>query len=109
MFSGSADPAEEKKGEDKAEPIVLSKEAQEKVEKAYVVETVELTEEEVAVMKAVSKGDYSALEQDWDTFQVKASVPGDGDDDDDDDDEDDDEEDEDEEEKEEDEEVEDEE
>jgi len=70
----------------KEEPVVLSEDAKEKIEKAYVVETVELTDEEKAVMKAVEKGDFSDLEKDWEAFQVKAQVPGDGDDDDDDDD-----------------------
>ena len=72
-----------------ADPAVLSEDAKEKIEKAYVVETVELTDEEKAVMKAVEKGDFSDLEKDWEAFQVKAQVPGDGDDDDDDDDDDD--------------------
>mmetsp|Transcript_24902 Transcript_24902/g.31352 ORF Transcript_24902/g.31352 Transcript_24902/m.31352 type:complete len:162 (-) Transcript_24902:74-559(-) len=91
-FGSSAPAPEEKK-------VELSPEAIEKVEKAYVVEEKELTAEEKAVVKAVAGGDFSLLEKEWDAFQVKASVPGDGDDDDDDD-EDDDEEDEEEEEEE---------
>jgi hypothetical protein len=68
--------------EKKEEPIVLSADAKEKIEKAYVVESEELSDDEKAVLKAVSKGDFSVLEKDWDNFQEKASVPGDGDDDD---------------------------
>jgi hypothetical protein len=81
----------------KEEPKVeLSAEALEKVEKAYVseAEVKELTEEEKAVVKAVAAGDFSLLEKEWDAFQLKATVPGDGDDDDEDDDDDDDEDDE---------------
>ncbi len=76
-----------------APKVELSDEAKEKIEKAYVVEAhgevkKELTEEEKAVMKAVAAGDYSLLEKEWEAFQEKACVPGDGDDDDDDDDDD---------------------
>ena len=83
----AAKPEEKKEGEAKPAIVVeLSEEAKEKIEKAYVVETVELTDEEKAVMKAVSKGDFAALEKDWDEFSEKSMIPGDGDDDDDDDD-----------------------
>ena len=86
----AAKPEEKKEGEAKPAIVVeLSEEAKEKIEKAYVVETVELTDEEKAVMKAVSKGDFTDLEKDWDAFTEKAMIPGDGDDDDDDDDDDD--------------------
>ncbi len=88
-FGSSGDEAAPE--EKKEEPVVLSEEAQEKVEKAYVVETVELTEEEKSVMKAVEKGDFSALEKEWDSFTVKAMNPEDDDDDDDDEDDDEDE------------------
>ena len=74
------------------EPIILSEEAKEKVEKAYVVETVELTEEEKAVMKSVAQGDFTVLEKDWETFNVKAMNPEEDDDDDDDEEEEDEEE-----------------
>lgn len=93
--SSAAAPAAAPSQEKKEEPIVLSDEAKEKIEKAYVVESEELSDDEKAVLKAVSKGDFSALEKDWDNFQEKASIPGDGDDDDDDEDEDDEDEDED--------------
>ena len=86
-------PAEEEK------KVELSQDAKEKIEKAYVVEESgeekeELTDDEKAVMKAVAAGDYSVLEKDWDAFQQKAMVPGDGDDDDDDEEDDEDDEDE---------------
>ena len=80
--------------EKKEEPIVLTEEAQEKVEKAYVVEVVELTEDEKAVMKAAESGDFTLLEKEWDSFTVKTMNPEEDDDDDDDDDDEDDEEDE---------------
>jgi len=87
IFSSSTEEASAAPdAEQKEEPVVLSEDAKEKIEKAYVVEApVELTDEEKAVMKAVEKGDFSDLEKDWEEFQVKAQVPGDGDDDDDDD------------------------
>ena len=86
IFTGS--PAAESAGgpaEDmKEEPVVLSEEAKNKIEKAYVVETaVELTDDEKAVMKAVQKGDFTLLEKEWDSFQVRASNPEEDDDDDD--------------------------
>ena len=90
LGSSPAAPAPAAEEEKKVE---LSSEAQEKIEKAYVVEggeeKKELTDEEKAVMKAVAAGDYSLLEKEWEAFQQKACVPGDGDDDDDDDDDDD--------------------
>mmetsp|Transcript_2929 Transcript_2929/g.5492 ORF Transcript_2929/g.5492 Transcript_2929/m.5492 type:complete len:176 (+) Transcript_2929:77-604(+) len=91
LGSSSAAPEAKSAPEKKEEPVVLSAEAKEKIEKAYVVETEELSDDEKAVLKAVGKGDFSALEKDWDSFQEKASIPGDGDDDDDEDEEDEDE------------------
>ena len=87
-FSSTAAPPVAAPEEKKVE---LSPAALEKVEKAYVVETKELTQDEKDVVKAVAAGDYSLLEKEWDAFQEKASVPGDGDDDDEDDDDEDDE------------------
>ena len=75
--------------------VELSPAALSKVESAYVVHEEELSDEEKSVLKAMAKGDYSALEQDWDKFQDKATIPGDGDDDDDDEEEEDEDEDED--------------
>lgn len=96
--SSSADPAASPAAEDqKEEPIVLSEEAVEKVEKAYVVETVELTDAEKEAMKSVEKGDFTVFEKDWDNFNLKAMNPEEDDDDDDDDDEEEEEEEEDEE------------
>ena len=83
--SSSADPAASPAAEDqKEEPIVLSEEAVEKVEKAYVVETVELTDAEKEAMKSVEKGDFTVFEKDWDNFNLKAMNPEEDDDDDDD-------------------------
>jgi len=91
--ASAAPPAPAEKEEEKVE---LSPAQMEKVEKAYIVEEVELTEEEKVVMAAVAKGDFRLLEKDWEEFTVKAMNPeDDDDDDDDDDDEDDDDEDED--------------
>jgi hypothetical protein len=65
----------------------LSDEAQAKVESAHLPEPEKaLTEEEKAVMKAISEGDFSELEKEWDNFAVKTMNPNDDDDDDDDDD-----------------------
>jgi len=61
--------------------VELSKAALKKIETAYIPHGEELTEEEQATMVAISKGDFSSLEQDWDKFIVKVMVPGDGDDD----------------------------
>ena len=89
-ISGST-PSVSSAEEDKIE---LSASALKKIENAYIpvnlhVEPLEvLREDEKAVIKAVAEGDFSLLEKEWDTFQMKASVPGDGDDDDDDDDDD---------------------
>lgn len=93
-FSSSAPAPAPAPAPAKEEKVELSQEALAKVEKAYVVETKELTEDEKAVVKAVANGDYTLLEKEWDSFQEKASVPGDGDDDEDEDDDDEDEEDE---------------
>ena len=73
-----------------APAVELSEEAQEKVENAYkshdqIVEE-KMSDEEKAVLKAVEKGDLSALDNDWDEFMAKAIKPGEDDDDDDDDD-----------------------
>jgi len=79
---GSSSAAPEVKASEgkKEEPVVLSAAAKEKIEKAYIVEAEEMTDDEKAVLKAISKGDFSALEKDWDSFQEKAAIPGDGDD-----------------------------
>jgi len=61
--------------------VELSKEALKKIETAYITQgDEELSEEEQATLAAISKGDFSSLEQDWDKFIVKVMVPGDGDD-----------------------------
>lgn len=72
-----------------APAVELSEEAQEKVENAYkshdqVVEE-KMSDEEKAVLKAVEKGDLSALDKDWDEFMIKSIKPGEDDDDDEDD------------------------
>ena len=82
------------------EPVKLSEEASEKVMTAHKPEVHELTADEKAVVKAVSAGDFSSLEKEWDTFAEKAMNPEDDDDDDDDEDEEDEEEEEEEEEEE---------
>jgi len=82
-FGGSSSPVAQKE-----EKIELSEEALSKIEAAYVVggDDRPLSEEEQNVVKAMAEGDYSALEKDWDEFQLRASNPNDDDDDDDDDD-----------------------
>ena len=89
--SSSAD-ASASKAPAVAPAVELSEEAQEKVENAYkshdqIVEE-KMSDEEKAVLKAVEKGDLSALDNDWDEFMTKAIKPGEDDDDDDDDDDD---------------------
>jgi hypothetical protein len=66
--------------------VVLSEEAKEKIEKAYVVESESETAEsfsdaEKEVMKAAQMGDFTLLEKEWDSFQLKASNPEEDDDD----------------------------
>eukprot|EP00563_Minutocellus_polymorphus_P001026 CAMPEP_0181039722 /NCGR_PEP_ID=MMETSP1070-20121207/10643_1 /TAXON_ID=265543 /ORGANISM="Minutocellus polymorphus, Strain NH13" /LENGTH=179 /DNA_ID=CAMNT_0023117637 /DNA_START=137 /DNA_END=676 /DNA_ORIENTATION=+ len=80
--------------------VELSEEAQEKVDNAYksddqVVEE-KMSDEEKAVLKAVEKGDFDVLDNDWDQFMEKSIKPGEDDDDDDEDDDDDDDDDDDE-------------
>ena len=75
-----------------AKAVELSEEAQEKVDNAYkshdqIVEE-KMSDEEKAVLKAVEKGDFGALDNDWDQFMEKSIKPGEDDDDDDDDDDD---------------------
>ena len=83
--SSSAD-ASASKAPAVAPAVELSEEAQEKVENAYkshdqIVEE-KMSDEEKAVLKAVEKGDLSALDNDWDEFMTKAIKPGEDDDDD---------------------------
>ena len=71
-----------------AKAVELSEEAQEKVDNAYkshdqVVEE-KMSDEEKAVLKAVEKGDFGVLDNDWDQFMEKSIKPGEDDDDDDD-------------------------
>lgn len=77
-----------------APAVELSEEAQEKVDNAYkshdqIVEE-KMSDEEKAVLKAVEKGDFGALDNEWDDFMTKSIKPGEDDDDDDDDEDDDD-------------------
>ena len=69
-----------------AKAVELSEEAQEKVDNAYkshdqVVEE-KMSDEEKAVLKAVEKGDFGVLDNDWDQFMEKSIKPGEDDDDD---------------------------
>lgn len=87
--SSSADASASSKAPAVAPAVELSEEAQEKVENAYkshdqIVEE-KMSDEEKAVLKAVEKGDFGALDNDWDEFMTKAIKPGEDDDDDDDD------------------------
>ena len=54
--------------------------------------------DDAAISKAIKKGDFSALQKEWDAFAVKSVIPGEDDDDDDEDEDEDDEEEDDEEE-----------
>ena len=85
---GSGPAAEESAAAAEEKPVVveLTEAAMTKVETAHLPEPEKaLTEEEKAVMKAMSEGDFTELEKEWDAFAAKAMNPEDDDDDDDDD------------------------
>jgi hypothetical protein len=60
--------------------VELDDEAKAKIAVAYKVDAP--TEEEAKVLKQVARGDYTALEQDWNTFMEKSIKPGEDDDED---------------------------
>lgn len=66
----AAAPAAEAKPAVELDPKVMAK-----VEKAFVVEEKHLSEQEKNVLKAIEKGDFSVLEKEWDSFQIKAENP----------------------------------
>ena len=66
--------------------VELSSEAKAKIETAYVSAAAGDDEGDVLLKSAMASGDYSALEEKWESFSIKAVNPGEDDDDDEDDD-----------------------